>query len=111
MISYCEKEIKETDVNAVLGLIEKEKYFEAVQGDLEELKNGVKHDKNKDLVKFKDELKELLEEEIISRYYYRSGKIEASFDDDKDIKTAVEVLKDKERYDKLLASGVVGEED
>ncbi len=38
MISYCEKEIKEEDVNAILGLIQKEKYFEIVDAILD--KNG-----------------------------------------------------------------------
>lgn len=35
MIAYCEKEIQEADVNAVLGLIEKEKYFELIDAILE----------------------------------------------------------------------------
>ncbi len=34
MIAYCEKKIREEDVNAVLGLIEKEKYFELIDAIL-----------------------------------------------------------------------------
>lgn len=43
------------------------------------LKKKVAHDKNADLQKFKPEIKEMLESEIISRYYFQNGQIEASF--------------------------------
>lgn len=91
--------------------VQKEKYYEAVQQELEKLKTGIMHDKNKDLVKFKREIKDLLEEEIVSRYYYRSGRIKSSFDNDLDVQEALNVLNDQARYDRLLTSGTVGKEE
>lgn len=81
---------------------QEEKYYDGIKPDFEKLKASVMHDKNKDLIKFKDEIRSLLEEEIISRYYYRSGKIECSFDHDPELKEAVNVLLDEGKYTALL---------
>jgi len=67
------------------------------------LKEKVKHNKDQDLIKFKDDIISILEEEISSRYYFQKGIIEASFDNDPYIQKAVEVLNDKQRYGQLLA--------
>ncbi len=81
---------------------EEEKYLEGIKKDFEELKTSVMHDKNKDLIKFKDEIRDLIEEEITGRYYYRTGRIEGSFDHDKDLQEAVNVLQDEAKYTALL---------
>lgn len=81
---------------------EEEKYYEAIKKDFETLAANVKHDKEKDLLKFKTELQELLEEEIVSRYYFGKGRTMASFDNDKDIQEAIKILNDKPRYYKIL---------
>ena len=60
------------------------------------------HDKDKDLIKYKDEIKELLQNEIVSRYFYQNGRIEASFEYDPDIKKATEALKDKNVYTQIF---------
>lgn len=79
-----------------------EKYLEAVQEDIEELKLKVKRDKEEDLFKYREEIKELLEQEIVTRYYYQKGRIEASFSRDEEIKKAMEILKDKDKYNQIL---------
>lgn len=62
------------------------------------------HDKEQDLVKNKEQIKSLLEEEIASRYYYRNGRLEASLKDDVEVQKAIEVLTNKEAYDKVLTA-------
>lgn len=79
-----------------------EKYFDAVKPEYEALRNKMMHDKNHDLLKYKSEIKELIQDEITSRYYYQNGRIEASFDDDPDISKAIEALTDKEVYSKIF---------
>lgn len=81
----------------------KEKYFDAIKTDYEKLKNSLKHDKQSDLVKFKEEISGLLESEIATRYYYQKGKIESTLKRDKDIKKAVEVLNNSSQYNTALA--------
>jgi len=80
----------------------KEKYYEAVKEELAALREDLKHDKNKDIHKNKDEIVELLEQEIVARYYYREGRIEASFDHDEDLKKAIEMLSQPAEYTAIL---------
>jgi carboxyl-terminal processing protease len=86
---------------------ENEKYLDAIKAELEKVSTNMQHDKDKDLVKFKEEIKELLEEEIISRYYYSKGRTEAAFDNDKDIQEALKVLGDKKRYNEILQASAL----
>ncbi|HNR48967.1 MAG TPA: S41 family peptidase [Bacteroidia bacterium] len=81
---------------------EKEKYFSSAEKEYDMLKKKVAHDKVADLQKFKDEIKEVLENEIVSRYYFQNGQIEVSFNDDVEIKKAIEALNNKAVYDSIL---------
>ena len=81
---------------------EKENYYADFKNEFEALQNKLKHDKTKDLEHNKTEIKELLENEIVSRYYYQKGRTEAYFNNDPDILKAVEILKNKNEYTALL---------
>ncbi len=87
---------------------EKEMYFDAIKYDLEKVATNMMHDKEKDLVKFKDEIKSILEEEIVSRYFYGKGRTEASFNSDKDMLEAVKILSDKPLYYSILQAAASG---
>lgn len=81
-----------------------EKYYEAIASELNKLKASVKHDKNNDLAKHKEEIKKILEDEIVSRYYYSTGRIQVSFNNDEDITTALEILKNPSQYNQILTA-------
>ena len=81
---------------------EREEYAEALDPVIEKLEAELKEEKKKDLDKNKDEIEELLRIEIVTRYYYQKGKIEASLINDKEIKEAVKVINDKELYNSIL---------
>lgn len=83
---------------------EKEKYMETAIAEYNALKKKVAHDKNADLQKFKPEIKEMLESEIISRYYFQNGQIEASFNYDAEIKKAIEALSNKATFATILTN-------
>ena len=51
--------------------------------------------KNDDLEKSKEDIKEILTGEIMSRYYYQRGRIKAGLNFDIEVKKAVEILRDK----------------
>ncbi|TAH21173.1 MAG: S41 family peptidase [Cytophagales bacterium] len=80
-----------------------EKYFDDIKSQIAMLKEKTSHNKDVDLQKFKQEIKDELEREIASRYYFADGKMEASFDDDIDIKTAISLFKDGAKYKKILS--------
>ncbi len=82
---------------------EKEKYYAAIEQQLNALKEKIMHNKESDLLKFKSQIKYMLEEEIVSRYYLRRGIVEASFDYDPDILASVDILNNNEAYNKIIA--------
>jgi carboxyl-terminal processing protease len=77
---------------------EKEKYFAQISKDYETLAASLRHDKKSDLQLHKAEIKELLENEIVSRYYFQNGRIENSFDSDTEVKLAVKALSNPAVY-------------
>lgn len=87
---------------------EKEKYFNAFANEYEALKNKVSKNKKEDLYTFKDEIKEILENEIVSRYYYQKGRIESSIKYDTEIQKALEVLENKAYVSILDGSNLTG---
>jgi carboxyl-terminal processing protease len=82
-----------------------EKHYDDVKAEIEAIRRKVSTNKSNDLTRFKPEIRELLEQEIVSRYYFQKGQIEASFDDDPDILMAMNVLNDQARYNALLKPG------
>ncbi len=88
-ITESEKKLIELKEDA-----EKEKYFDAIKADYDDLHKKLLHDKTADLKTHKKEIKELLENEIVSRYYYQNGRIENGFDYDPDILLGLKALKD-----------------
>ncbi len=95
--TQSEKILKELKENA-----EKEKYLDAIAGDIEKLEKQIKHDKEKDLYKFQDEIENLLEQEIVSRYYYQKGRIAERLEEDVTVKKALDILGNISEYNKLL---------
>jgi carboxyl-terminal processing protease len=92
------------DILAKLENATKEdKYFDDVKSEYEALKNKLYHNKKDDLYKFKEEIKFILEGEIISRYYYQKGQIEMSLKNDLVINEAISTLNDQVLYKSILA--------
>lgn len=84
-------------------IAKEEKYFDAVKADIEALEAKLKADKAGDLAKYRDEVSEMLKNEILARYYYQKGRVEGSLTHDKDVLKAVEILTDKSQYKKILS--------
>ncbi len=97
--TYVEKSLEDLEKYA-----EKEKFYNDIQETLAVLKEKVNHSKEQDLVTFKDEIKEALKEELVSRYYFQEGVIEASLKNDEDIKTAIMLLRDLQGLNRLLSA-------
>ena len=94
----------EESLKAFEKTAEKEEYYEALKTDLASLRTKMAHDKDRDLEKHKDEIQKLLTEEITSRYYYQTGRVQVSLKNDKEVSKAIEVLTDADQYKKLLAT-------
>ncbi len=59
--------------------------------------------KKEDLNKYKKQIEELLKLEIVTRYYYQKGKIEAALQNDPQLKDAIAILNDGEKYSAILS--------
>jgi carboxyl-terminal processing protease len=83
----------------------REKQFGEIQNEYEALKAKLMASKKNDLQLHKDEIKQVLENEIVARYYFEKGRYETNFKYDKDLAQAVKVMQDKQ----LTASILKGE--
>ncbi len=93
----------ERDLSVLTASAKKEKFNEDVLQQINALKTKLSHSKESDLVKYKAEIKELLEAEIVSRYYLQAGETEASFDNDAELQAALKLFQDMDKYKKLLS--------
>jgi carboxyl-terminal processing protease len=83
----------------------KEKQFSEIQTEYDALKAKMDATKKNDLQLHKDEIKQVLENEIVSRYYFEKGRYETNFKYDKELAQAVKVMQDKN----MLAGILKGE--
>ncbi|MEQ9298714.1 MAG: S41 family peptidase [Cyclobacteriaceae bacterium] len=93
----------ERQLKQLVASAKSEQYYDKIEDQITTLEAQVKTNKEADLMKFKDEIKLLLEQEIASRYYFQRGIIESTFKEDRDIQAAIQVLKNDAEYSKLLA--------
>jgi carboxyl-terminal processing protease len=82
---------------------ENEHYFNAIKPEYDALRKQMDTDKKSDLTKFKDQIEELMKQEIVSRYYYQKGKVISSLSTDQDIAEASRTLLNQEQYRSILA--------
>jgi carboxyl-terminal processing protease len=86
----------------LISTTKKEKYYASAEEEFAALKLKLAHDKNKDLQTFKDEIIQLLMEEIASRYDYQEGRIKMSLRKDIQFEKAISILKNKKQYLSIL---------
>jgi carboxyl-terminal processing protease len=80
----------------------KEKQYTDIQPELDALKTKMAGIKKNDLQLHKDEIKQLLENEISSRYYFEKGRYETNFKYDKELAQAVKTMQDKTQMTAIL---------
>jgi carboxyl-terminal processing protease len=83
----------------------KEKEFSDIQAEYEALKTKMEAAKKNDLQLHKDEIKQVIENEIVSRYYFDKGRYQANFKYDKELAQAVKTMQSAG----LVASVLKGE--
>lgn len=67
------------------------------------LEARLKPNLDRDLDRYKEDIKKLIATEIVKRYYYQEGELIESLKDDKTLQKALEVLADRELYKKTLS--------
>jgi carboxyl-terminal processing protease len=67
-----------------------------------DLEKDLDHSLDQDLLAFRKEITGLLEDEIVSRYFYEAGSIELTLKTDEQVLKAIEILNNKPMYDSIL---------
>ncbi len=83
---------------------QEERYDEEVRTELEKVEKLLQDDKDDNLQRYREELVELIENEIVLRYNYSEGVAAHSLTKDSDVAAAIDLLGDSERYRRILAS-------
>jgi carboxyl-terminal processing protease len=84
-----------------------EGYYEVNQETFETLEMKLDVSVSQDLSNFRDEVDDLLADEILKRYYYRKGAIKNALQDDKVLEKALEIIGDTGEYEGILKGTVL----
>jgi len=87
-----------------------EGYLDDASAEFTALENKLNHNLDRDLDHFADDIKDLINNEIIKRYYFQRGGIEQQLKNDLDLKEALKVLSDSDRYTTILTPSKPEEE-
>jgi len=82
--------------------IDEDDLDENIKKNIDALIEKIKNAKSGAVDKNKETIIRLVEKEIVKRYYFNKGKIKDSLKNDKEIEKAIEILSDKEKYNKIL---------
>jgi carboxyl-terminal processing protease len=82
----------------------KEKYYESIKSEYEALLSKMIANKKDDLMRFKTEIKQFIEEEIVSRFEYQKGRVETSLKYDLDVVEAKKILADAAKMKSILTT-------
>ena len=82
---------------------EEEKSFSSIQNTYNQLKTQLENLKTQELTTYKSDIARALTQEIVSRYYYSTGKLINSLHHDSYIETAKSVLLNPSRYKAILS--------
>jgi carboxyl-terminal processing protease len=100
--NYTYKSYVEYELDQLTEEARKEKYYPDVKAQLDMISAKIAESKKNELMLHKDQIKILLEEEIVSRFHLERGSIEAGFKYDSEVKKAVDILHDPKTYKKTL---------
>lgn len=101
---YTYKTATEKSLENLKKKAEEEDYFDNLSPDYDILFAKMLENKNNDLQKSKEDVKEILTGEIMSRYFYQRGRIKAGLNFDIEVEKAIEILKENTEYNKILGN-------
>jgi carboxyl-terminal processing protease len=92
----------EDSFNELVKTAKKEKYYEIHKDAFSALEKEITHSLDNDLALFRPEITNLIEDEILSRYFYQEGALAWSVKNDVQIQRALQVLSNKDLYTSIL---------
>jgi carboxyl-terminal processing protease len=89
-------------LNDLITIAKREKYYDLYKDKFDQLEKDLTPNLEKDILTFKNEITDLIKDELAGRYFYQEGSIELALKTDGQVKKAVEVLNNKELYTSIL---------
>lgn len=83
-------------------MAEFEGYLEGAKDEFAALEKKLQHNLDLELDRFEKDIKPLLSEEIVKRYFYERGAVQETLKDDIGLKKAIEVLQTPTEYESIL---------
>jgi len=99
---FSYRTITELSLNELIANAKKEKYYDTHKEIFTELQKELNHTLDNDLNTFRNEITELLEDEILGRYFYEEGAIAWTIKTDEQVLKAVEILNKSQDYNSIL---------
>jgi carboxyl-terminal processing protease len=100
--NFSYKTNTEESLNELIANAKKEKYYDVHKDLFIDLEKDVTHNLDQDLKMFRKEITDLIEDEIVSRYFYDSGAIAWTIPKDEQVLKARDILNDKTEYSSIL---------
>jgi carboxyl-terminal processing protease len=100
--NYTYKSAMELELQQLTSEAKRERYYTDIKNHLDQIQLKVSDSKKNELLLNKEQIKMLLEEEIVSRFHLERGSVEAGFKYDNDVKKAIEILHNPQQYKKVL---------
>ena len=100
-------QVSKKQYEELVKLAKFEGYYDDAKAEFEALKAKIDHhDLASELDRHRDEIQQLMEQDIVSAYYYQGGQVEVGLRTDKTIQEAERILDTPGEYEKLLKSSV-----
>ncbi|HPB57751.1 MAG TPA: S41 family peptidase [Bacteroidales bacterium] len=100
---YSYKSETEALLEQLTKVATEEQYLEKIDPIIKQLNQAIEEEKERDLIKYQEEISQYLAMEIVTRYYYQKGKIVNLLVHDPDIKVAKQILIDQKQYQSILS--------
>ncbi len=79
-----------------------EGYFDDAEDEFNALSKKLEHNMDRDFDRFSTEIRKLMAQEVVKRYYFQAGATEESLKGDIDIEKAYSILSNEQEYNKIL---------
>ena len=99
---FTYKTSTEESLNDLIANAKKEKYYDVHKDLFNDLEKDIAHNLDHDLTMFRAEITDLIEDEIISRYFYETGAIAWTIKKDEQILKARDILNNQVEYYSIL---------
>lgn len=79
-----------------------EGYYDDAKEEFEALEKKLAHNLDREMDRHQKEIRKIMAQEVVKRYYYQAGAVEESLKGDEDVEKAIEMLNDESEYNRIL---------